>query len=626
MNNIKNSIKIYLKQNRKIRQLILIFIDYTLILISTILSYKLIYKSTELNFSYFVFSNYIAIFSIFIYYLTGQYKSLTRYFESLFLYVLTLRNLISFIFLGVSTSLFFKSYGNSSFWITLLISTSFFVGGARLILRDILIRAYQIKFRNKEQIVIYGAGIAGSQLANALKNNGKYKINFIVDDDNNLWHRNLGGIKIYPKQKLISFKNKIDKVFLAIPSLNKSRRSSILNELQELDLDVLSVNSLSELVQGNVKIDSLNPISIEDLLYRDSASSDPRLLGPGIINRTICVVGGGGSIGSELTRQIIKLKPKKLIILDLCEHNLYKISQELNQNFPDFLNVDCVLGNALNEQLINDIFSSNNIDVVFHAAAYKHVPIVEENPIEGIYNNVFTTEILCKIASKNKVSEFILLSTDKAVRPTNVMGASKRLAELVVQAYAELENSKNNSHKTKFSMVRFGNVLNSSGSVVPLFRKQIAKGGPITITHEEVTRYFMSIEEASQLVIQSAVIAKGGDLFLLDMGRPIKIINLAKKMIKLSGNSLKDDNNPEGDIEIAFTGLRKGEKLYEELLIDGETEKTINPLIFTAKEKSIEAFLLNEKIILLKKLIQDFNEEGTLKLLKELVPEWKERN
>ena len=604
------------------RRLLLIFVDYLVIFFAGFLSLSITKDSFFIDKKYLFFLNYISISSVLIYALTKQYKSLTRYFESTFLYILTLRNLLIISFLIIFSSVFLNYDISIFFWFLFLITSSFFVGGTRLILRDILIKMQGSDNFDKENIVIYGAGSAGAQLAKALKNSGKYKLFFIVDDDPNLWNRNLGGIKIYSLEKLINFKKEISKVLLAMPSVSKSKRSEICNNLQDNGFKVLTVNSLDEIVQGKVKIDSLKPINIEDLLCRDSVSSDPRLLGPGIVDKSVCVVGAGGSIGSELSRQIIKLKPKKLILVEMCEHNLYKIMQELKLKFPEFTNLKCILGNALNDQLVTEIFLSNKIDVVFHAAAYKHVPIVEDNPMEGLLNNVFTTKILCEASKKYGVSEFILLSTDKAVRPTNVMGASKRLSELIVQAYADLDFSKNSLKPTKFSMVRFGNVLNSSGSVVPLFKKQIAEGGPISITHKEVTRYFMTIEEASQLVIQAAVIAKGGDVFLLDMGQPIKIIDLAHKMINLSGNTIKNEENINGDIEIIFTGLRKGEKIYEELLIDAESVPTINPLIFTAKEKSLKPKYLFSKLDLLKSYLKEFNKEKTFNLLSELVPEW----
>jgi len=604
------------------RRLLLIFVDYLVILFAGFLSFSITKDSFLIDKRYLFFLNYISISSVLIYALTKQYKSLTRYFESTFLYILTLRNLLIISFLIIFSSVFLNYDISIFFWFLFLITSSFFVGGTRLILRDILIKMQGSDNFDKENIVIYGAGSAGAQLAKALINSGKYKLFFIVDDDPNLWNRNLGGIKIYSLEKLINFKKEISKVLLAMPSVSKSKRSEICNNLQDNGFKVLSVNSLDEIVQGKVKIDSLKPINIEDLLCRDSVSSDPRLLGPGIVDKSVCVVGAGGSIGSELSRQIIKLKPKKLILVEMCEHNLYKIIQELKLKFPKFTNLKCILGNVLNDELVTEIFLSNKIDVVFHAAAYKHVPIVEDNPMEGLLNNVFSTKILCEASKKYGVSEFILLSTDKAVRPTNVMGASKRLSELIVQAYADLDFSKNSLKPTKFSMVRFGNVLNSSGSVVPLFKKQIAEGGPISITHKEVTRYFMTIEEASQLVIQAAVIAKGGDVFLLDMGQPIKILDLAHKMINLSGNTIKNEENINGDIEIIFTGLRKGEKIYEELLIDAESVPTINPLIFTAKEKSLKPEYLFSKLDLLKRYLKEFNKEKTFNLLSELVPEW----
>ena len=334
------------------------------------------------------------------------------------------------------------------------------------------------------------------------------------------------------------------------------------------------------------------------------------------------VTGAGGSIGSELCRQIIKFKPSKLILFERSEISLYKINQELVIPSNESISILPVLGCATNLKFVNKTILDNNIDFIFHAAAYKHVPLLEENALQGIYNNVFSTKCICMAAEKNKsIKGVILISSDKAVRPANIMGASKRLSELVVQAYAQ--KSQERIFKTCFSMVRFGNVLGSSGSVVPLFKKQIELGGHITITDPNVIRYFMTITEAAQLVLQASSLSKGGDVFLLDMGEPVKIKQLAEKMISLNSLTIKDKNNCDGDIEIVSTGLRPGEKLFEELLIDSECEKTTHPLIFKAKEKFIHYEILFPKLQLLEQYLLNFDTNASLELLNDLVEEWK---
>ena len=358
------------------------------------------------------------------------------------------------------------------------------------------------------------------------------------------------------------------------------------------------------------------------MLGRDKISPNKDLLYSSIKNNVVLITGGGGSIGSELCRQIINLEPKKLIIMDLSEEKLYLISQEFINND----NIEVLLGNAVDMNYLDYIFSYYNVDVIFHAASYKHVPIVESNPLQGLKNNVFSTLAVCKAAYFNDIKKVILISTDKAVRPTNVMGASKRLAEIIMQTFAVspayfVDDGKES--KTAFSMVRFGNVLDSSGSVVPLFRKQISIGGPITLTHKKINRFFMTIPEASELVIQASSLAKGGDVFLLDMGDPVYIFDLAEKMIRLSGLTVKSDQKLDGDIEIKVTGLRPGEKLYEELIINAESEKTIHPLIYRAKEEITKMEELSNKINYLEHYINSNNRNDSLKILSELVPEWK---
>ena len=415
---------------------------------------------------------------------------------------------------------------------------------------------------------------------------------------------------------------------MAIPSLDKKKFNEIVSKLYFKKFNVLKVPSLDELTNGKAQIDSLSPISIYDLLSRNNVSYIKELYGPGIRDCCICVTGAAGSIGSELSLQIAKLGPSKLIMIDHNEYGLYDLRQNLIRDKRINTELIFKLGNVVNQKFINNIFKKYKVNKVFHAAAYKHVPIVESNAIQGLLNNVYSTNTICKAAKLAKLDNVILVSSDKAVRPTNIMGASKRLSELIIQAFANEEqkfekkaNSK--SKKTLFSMVRFGNVLNSSGSVVPLFKKQIDSGGPITITHKNIKRYFMTITEAVELLIQTIVLSKGGDLFLLDMGEPVLIRNLAEQMVKLSGLKLKNrDAGIEGDIEIVYSGLRSGEKLYEELLIDSKAEKTKHPLIYFANESFLKAENLFPKLEILFDCLQDDDLDKSLKILKELVPEW----
>ena len=373
-------------------------------------------------------------------------------------------------------------------------------------------------------------------------------------------------------------------ILLAIPSASRGERKSIIDSLIPLKIKVRTIPDMEDILQGNAKIDELREVKIEDLLGREPVLANKELLQKNIFDKTVMVTGAGGSIGSELCRQIILNHPKTLILFELSEFSLYSIHQELlevvkRNNLS--IKIHPILGNVQDIECLDRVLDHFNVDTIYHAAAYKHVPLVEYNIIEGIRNNIFGTYNVTICAAEHNVKSFVLISTDKAVRPTNTMGASKRMAELCLQALSDqLKNS-----QTCFSMVRFGNVLGSSGSVIPLFRKQILKGGPITVTHPNIIRYFMTIPEAAQLVIQSGAMAKGGDVFILDMGEPVKIVDLAKNLIQLSGLSVKDENNPKGDIEITYTGLRPGEKLYEELLIGGDNvRKTEHSRIMTAEE------------------------------------------
>lgn len=609
------------------RRIVLIFLDILIIFISLFLTFWI---SSPNNFQYYIFNNIwlcktLILLSIPLYIFTGQYKSLTRFFDVYLIYSIGLRN----IFLLIVLVLFGKVFNYEIphlklfvlLWSLISIQSIFF----RLLLRDLIRKVLTNSIKPKTKVSIYGAGFFGSQLANTLKLSGDYKILNFIDNDSSLWSRKLNGLSIDSPKMLEKLIIKPDQILIALPLLDRKERKKIIENLEKFKIPILQVPSIEDLNNGTAKLEQLRPIVIEDLLGRDPVKPNLKLLTPAIKNKVICITGAGGSIGSELCRQICHLSPSKIILLERSEPSLYYIYEELKKDINKKINLEAVLGSAGDFNLTYQLFKKNQVDVIFHAAAYKHVPLVENNPLAGIKNNVFATYNICKAASLSDIKQFILISTDKAVRPTNVMGATKRLSEMIVQAFAAKEDIKNS--KTFFSMVRFGNVLNSSGSVVPLFREQIKKGGPITITHPKIIRYFMTITEAAQLVIQAANLSEGGELFLLDMGEPVLIEDLAKKMIKLSGLSLKSvQNKNNGDIEITYTGLRPGEKLYEELLINGQSIPTKNPLIFKAKENFINYEDIAQEIELLKAKVLEKNTRESLEILKKIVPEWKSEN
>ncbi|MGP5296023.1 polysaccharide biosynthesis protein [Psychrobacter faecalis] len=465
---------------------------------------------------------------------------------------------------------------------------------SRLIIREILMRwSGRAQRRLKDDgvydnVVIYGAGEAGRDLLEGLRNSHKYNVVAYVDDDPQLAGAYLLGKKIYPAHDLVSLVEELDiaQVFLAIPSISRAQKRQIVDKLSGIAIKIKELPSLEEIADEKVTVSSMRKVDILDVLDRQTVEPDEKLLQLNIKDKCVLVTGAGGSIGSELCRQVIKNKPKCLVLYELSEFALYSIHQELTikqANTPAYqdIKIIAVIGNVTNESNLLRILNLYNIQTVYHAAAYKHVPMVEHNPFEGVINNTKGTYHCARAAIKANVETFVLISTDKAVRPTNVMGASKRLAELVCQALSKTDS------QTCISMVRFGNVLGSSGSVVPLFTKQIEQGKPITVTHPDVTRYFMTIPEAANLVIQAGAMASGGEVFVLDMGEPVKIVDLAHRMIHLSGFDIKDATHPEGDIEVIFTGLRAGEKLYEELIIgEDNIESTDHPLIMQAIEHS----------------------------------------
>ena len=453
-----------------------------------------------------------------------------------------------------------------------------YIGGSRFLLRGV-VRRIDALDAPRRPVIIYGAGRAGLQLMAGLHEGREYRPMAFVDDNPQLWKRTFRGLTVHDPQTLAALvkDTEAEAILLAMPSASRGRHRQILEQLEPLHTPIKRLPGIADLVSGEVRVDELREVEIEDLLGRDPVPPQADLLAANIRGKVVMVTGAGGSIGSELCRQIIKQKPARIVLFELTEFALYAIDQELAKLAPTVPRTP-VLGNVMDHARLKSVMSAFAVQTVYHAAAYKHVPLVEHNPVAGILNNAFGTDTCAQAAEDAGVATFVLISTDKAVRPTNVMGATKRLAELTLQA----RNGEGSA--TRFVMVRFGNVLGSSGSVVPLFKKQIAAGGPVTLTHPDITRYFMTIPEAAQLVIQAGAMGEGGDVFVLDMGEPVKIIDLARRMIHLSGLTVRDEYQPLGDIEIRCTGLRPGEKLYEELLIGDGVLPTEHPRILRAQE------------------------------------------
>ena len=495
------------------------------------------------------------------------------------------------------------------------------VGASRAFASYWLSNSYrkQLKLSAVPHVLIYGAGDAGRQLMGALSHSYEMQVVGFLDDDPKLQGSTLGGRRIYSPERLIDLTASLDvsEVLLAIPSASRFRRNQIIKLMRDAKVGIQTLPSMSDLASGKISTQDLRSLDIDDLLGRELVLPNSDLLTKNSFSKTVMVTGAGGSIGGELCRQIMEQAPKTLLLVEQSEYALYQIHHEITSRLENHgaLNIKVVplLASVINPERMRVIVGEWQPDVIYHAAAYKHVPLVEANVVEGIRNNTIGTLTVAQIAIELGVPHFILISTDKAVRPTNVMGASKRLAEMILQALAQ------SASKTKFSMVRFGNVLNSSGSVVPKFRQQIKDGGPVTVTDLRMTRYFMTIPEAAQLVIQAGALATGGDVFLLDMGEPVKIVDLARRMIELSGLDVKDAQNLEGDIEIEEIGLRPGEKLYEELLIDGNPEKTIHPRVFKSHEDFLSWSELELKVQQISQAIEKNDDQALVALLKELV-------
>jgi FlaA1/EpsC-like NDP-sugar epimerase len=542
-----------------------------------------------------VFST-VTLCTLVLFYTFDMYSSIIRYFNAkAFLKVQSLLIVTTVIF--YLSGIVFGAFVPRSVPIVFLVLTSVMIAGARALVGIIV---HEKWFNEREGVVIYGASNAGRQLVHTLSLGNKYQPLAFIDEKERYQGRTVLGLKIFPHFKVDYLIKKYGqfKVLIAIPQVDPIRLKQIVSSLEPYALELLIVPSMSDIVSGKRTIDEFREISVDELLGRKAVEPIPELLSANINDKIVMVSGAGGSIGKELCRQIAHHKPRKLILLDVSEAFLYEIHQELTEFLSETRNdliVEPLIGNVQNGMLMKHIFHKYQVQTIYHAAAYKHVPMVEHNVIAGVTNNVLGTSEIAQAAIFCEVETFVLISTDKAVRPTNVMGATKRLAELVLQALAK------QNHSTRFVMVRFGNVLGSSGSVVPLFKKQIKKGGPITITHPDIIRYFMTIPEAAQLVLQAGAMGSGGDVFVLDMGKPVKIIELAYKMTHLMGLTIKDQLNPKGDIEIKFSGLRPGEKLYEELLIDDNAKKTQHKRILSANERSLP---WNE----VKKIISDLND------------------
>ena len=589
----ERSAKFLLGLPRSIKRSILMLADFIMSAVCLFFAIAARYGYIDHDVSLLVIS-LSALIPVLCLYAIGFYNGVARgFFDAMMGSVLQLFFVLIII---AQTILYFKLLPDVPRAVPILYLFLFFIWlwNSRLTIRELLTRLQgknQRRIRDEngyDDIVIYGAGEAGRDLLEGLRNSHKYNVVAYVDDDSQLIGAYLLGKKIYAADELVSLVEELDiaQVFLAIPSISRAQKRQIIDKLSGIAIKIKELPSLEEIADEKVTVSSMRKVDILDVLDRQTVEPDAKLLQMNIKGKCVLVTGAGGSIGSELCRQVIKNQPKCLVLYELSEFALYSIHQELiikqanTQAYQD-IKIVAVIGNVTNESNLLRILKLHNIQTVYHAAAYKHVPMVEHNPFEGVINNTKGTYHCARAAIAANVETFVLISTDKAVRPTNVMGASKRLAELVCQALSQTDS------QTCISMVRFGNVLGSSGSVVPLFTKQIEQGKPITVTHPDVTRYFMTIPEAANLVIQAGAMASGGEVFVLDMGEPVKIVDLAHRMIHLSGFDIKDAAHPEGDIEVVFTGLRDGEKLYEELIIgEDNVESTDHPLIMQAIEHS----------------------------------------
>lgn len=609
---------------RNVKKILIIIIDISLCILTTWLAFYLrleYFLSNNLpilNASFISFCVAIPIFWLF-----GLYRNIISYSGFSMIFVIFLSVIVYSLFYFIIISIYKIQNVPRSIGIIQPILLFCTILAYRLLARYIFYYdnlTSKNNISNKKNVLIYGAGNAGRQLLLSLEVNKEYKVVGYIDDDNNLHNQILLGKVIYSPSKLeqIIKKKNVSTILLSIPSISRWRKNQIIKNLNSFKVRVKTLPSISEIMGDKVSISDLRDFEIDDLLNRDQVKANTELLEKNIKLKSVAVSGAGGSIGSELCREIIKLTPNKLILLEQNEYALYRVYNDLLKINSE-LKIIPLLVNIQDEKKLDNIFLTFKVNTVYHSAAYKHVTLVEENICEGIKNNVFGSLSIVNSVVKNKVSNFVMISSDKAVRPTNIMGASKRLAEICVQAVYE----KNQNYNTSFTIVRFGNVLESSGSVIPKFKKQIKEGGPVTLTHPEVTRYFMTIKEAAQLVIQASALCVGCEVFVLDMGKSIKIKDLIIKMIKLYGLSVKDKDNINGDIEIQTTGLRPGEKLYEELLIGNNPENTKHEKIFKSRDPYINYDTLIKELKNLSILIDENKTNEVKKILEKLLPSFK---
>ncbi|MNR77923.1 UDP-N-acetyl-alpha-D-glucosamine C6 dehydratase [compost metagenome] len=614
--------KSFLELPRFQKQLVAATADLILLPLTFYLSVLLRYDSStpQLFEMYFWMIVAAPLISIPIFMRLGLYRAVIRFIDQKIVYVVVLGVTLSVICMAALATFAHTAPLSRGVFGIYWVSAILYVVASRFLARGYLLRADD-RGGSAVKVAIYGAGHSGMQLASALRAGHEYLPVALIDDKKELHGATIAGVKVWPSSELprLVAEKQIKEVLLAMPSLRKAQQKLILEQLEPLKVKIKVTPPIASLVNGELRVQDIRDIEIEDLLGRDAVEPDARLISSCITGKTVMVTGAGGSIGSELCRQIIGLAPKHLLLLDMSEFALYSIEQEL-QELRKVQNVDVnvlpFLGSVLESEKCERILKTFSVDTIYHAAAYKHVPLVEHNPIEGIRNNALGTLCLARAAIAAKVSCFVLISTDKAVRPTNVMGATKRLAELILQAFS------GNQSDTRFCMVRFGNVLGSSGSVVPLFRKQIMAGGPITLTHPEITRYFMTIPEAAQLVLQAGAMGEGGDVFVLDMGEPVKILDLATRMVHLSGLEVQGNGDSADAIEILHVGLRPGEKLYEELLIGSNVEGTQHPLIMRAQETEIPWHELQHLLLALETACEEFDYEKVRALLLQVVAEY----
>jgi FlaA1/EpsC-like NDP-sugar epimerase len=592
----------FLNAPRPVKRAISVIYDVVAISISFYLAYVLRLSQLEFHFSLQELFCLLAtiLISIALFIRMGLYRAILRYIPPQAI-ITILIGIVASSFAMIATGFYLHAFLPRSVPVIYSFIALFLIGLPRLLFRSLL---QFFTPKGNANIIIYGAGESGHYLASQLNKSVQYKPVAFVDDNEKLHQSNVRGLKVYSPGELplLIKKFNVKKILLALDSSSQQQTIHIVRTLEKLPVQIQAIPPLNDLINGTAQAEEFRSIQIEELLGREPVAPAVSLLEINITNKVVMVTGAGGSIGSEICRQAIALKPASIILFERCEFNLYQINDELSSLINDnSIKIYPILGSINNEALLENVMKSFQVTTLYHAAAYKHVPLVEYNILEGTNNNLFGTFKTAKAAITAKVEHFVLISSDKAVRPTNVMGATKRLAELTLQALAT------QNHSTIFSMVRFGNVLDSSGSVVPKFREQIKRGGPITVTHPEITRYFMTMSEAAQLVIQAGAMAKGGDVFVLEMGEPVKIVNLAIEMAFLSGHSIKSEANPDGDIEIKFTGLRPGEKLYEELLVGENCEGTEHARIMRAHEKAISLGELEIYLTLLQKHIDAFN-------------------